>query len=386
MDTVRIGIIGMGNIGAFHAAYLLEGKVAGAQLAAVCSTSPHKLADYSQKGVRVFGDGEELVRSGSVDAVLIATPHFQHAALGIAAFNAGLHVLVEKPIAAQKADAEALIAAARARPGLKFAAMFQLRVEPRYEIIRSLVGTGSLGKIIRMNWIATDWFRSNAYYASSAWRATWKGEGGGVLINQSLHQLDMLQWLLGMPARVHGFCQLGRFHPIEVEDSVTAYLEWKNGATGTFLASTGELPGTNRLEIVGTKGRLLLENDSLTFNRLAIPSDEWSRNSKTGFHRPDIHTEQLPFASAPNPHAQLTQNFADAIRTGAPLQCPGEEGVGSIELANAIVWSSALKRTVELPLDSTAYGSFLNELISNSRMTKHIVATSGDDFAKSFRK
>jgi predicted dehydrogenase len=179
MDKVRIGIIGMGNIGRFHAGYLLEGKVSRVELVAVCSTSPHKLEDYKAKGLKVFGDGHELIASGEIDAVIVATPHYQHTSLGIAAIEAGVHVMVEKPISAHKADAEKLIAAAQAKPEVKFGAMFQLRAEPRYAKIRQLLEGGELGDIVRMNWLVTDWFRSNAYYTSSAWRATWKGEGGG---------------------------------------------------------------------------------------------------------------------------------------------------------------------------------------------------------------
>lgn len=386
MKNVRLGIIGMGNIGRFHGGYLLEGKVRGAELTAVGSTSPGKLEDYASKGVKVFGSGTELMASGLVDAVLIATPHYQHADLGIAAFDAGLHVLVEKPIAAHKADAERLIAAARAHGHLKFAAMFQLRVEPRYAALKKSIEGGELGQLLRVAWTATDWFRSDAYYASSAWRATWKGEGGGVLINQCLHQLDMLQWLFGCPSSLRGFCQLGRFHPIEVEDSVTAYLEWPGGATGVFVGSTGELPGVNRLEMAGTKGRLLLENDTLTFTRNAVASDEWSRTAKLGFARPEMETVVTPVANAELPHAALTQNFVDAIREDVPLRCPGADGLGSIELANAMVYSSFEHRTIELPLDGIRYAEFLAERVATSSHRKQVAESSGNDFAASFRR
>src|SRR5436853_5040665 len=256
MNKVRLGIIGMGNMGKFHAEYLLSGQVSRAELTAVCSTSPDKLESYKTKGVQVYDNGERLLASGLIDAVIIATPHYQHTALGIAALEAGLHIMVEKPISAHKADAERLIAAARKQPHLVFAAMFQLRTEPRYAKIRKLIQNGELGEVVRVNWIITDWYRTEAYYASGGWRATWKGEGGGVLLNQCLHQLDTLQWLLGMPQRVRGFCQIGRYHKIEVEDNVTVYLEWGNGATGVFISSTGETPGTNRFEICGTRGKV----------------------------------------------------------------------------------------------------------------------------------
>jgi len=241
MNTVRLGIIGMGNIGKYHAAYLLEGKVPRAELVAVADALA-PLETFAARGLKTYAAGEALLRSGAVDAVIIATPHYQHTTLGIAAFQAGRHVLVEKPISVHKADAERLIAARRERPELVFGAMFQLRTEPRYVRIKQLIARGELGKLVRASWIITDWFRTEAYYASGGWRATWQGEGGGVLLNQCPHNLDLLQWFCGLPARVRGFCQLGRYHRIEVEDNVTAYWEWADGATGVFITSTGEAP------------------------------------------------------------------------------------------------------------------------------------------------
>ncbi len=386
MKSVRIGIIGMGNIGKHHAGYLLEGKVARCQLTAVCSTSPDKLADYAAKGVKIFGDAMELIRSKAVDAVIIATPHYQHTTLGIAAFEVGLHLMVEKPISAHKADAEKLIAAHRLNPKLAFGGMFQLRVEPRYEKIRALIRGGNLGEIVRVNWVNTDWFRGEAYYASSAWRATWKGEGGGVLLNQCLHNLDVLQWLLGMPARTRGFCQLGRFHQIEVEDNVTAYLEWANGATGVFVSSTGEAPGANRFEIVGTRGTLVLENGKLMFTRNAADMIEFSRTAKTGFSKPDATTGEVPFTNATVPHATLMQNFVNAILDGEKLIAPGVDGIHSVELANAMVFSSLTKETVELPMSSAAWEAKLNQLIAESKLEKKVMQVEASDFASSFRK
>ncbi|MFT4689436.1 MAG: Gfo/Idh/MocA family protein [Verrucomicrobiia bacterium] len=386
MDKVRIGIIGMGNIGRFHAGYLLEGKVSRVELVAVCSTSPHKLEDYKAKGLKVFGDGHELIASGEIDAVIVATPHYQHTSLGIAAIEAGVHVMVEKPISAHKADAEKLIAAAQAKPEVKFGAMFQLRAEPRYAKIRQLLEGGELGDIVRMNWLVTDWFRSNAYYTSSAWRATWKGEGGGVLINQCLHQLDVLQWLLGMPSKVTGHCQLGRFHNIETEDNVSVYLEWPNGATGVFISSTGELPGTNRFEIAGTRGKVVLEDDKLTFYRNEVLADKWNETSKIGFAKPDMWTIDIPLTNADAPHAQFMQSFVDGILDNSPMSCQGEEGLGSIELANMMLYSSLIGQTVDHPLDSVAYEAKLQELIKNSTFEKEVVEVSTEDFTKSFNR
>jgi predicted dehydrogenase len=384
MNTVRLGIIGMGNMGKFHADYLLAGKVSRAELIAVCSTSPAKLEKY--KALKLFDDGEKLIGSGAVDAVVIATPHYQHTSLGIAAFEAGLHVMVEKPISAHKADAERLITARKKKPKLVFAAMFQFRTEPRYTKIQKLIQDGELGQIVRINWIITDWYRTEAYYASGGWRATWKGEGGGVLLNQCLHQLDTLQWLVGMPARVRGFCQIGRYHNIEVEDNVSIFLEWANGATGVFVSSTGETPGTNRFEIVGTRGKVVLENNKLTFTRNDADMIEFSKAAKTGFDKPNTSSADIPFDNAPAPHAALMQNFVDAILDGKSLLVPGEEGIHSVELANVMLYSSLINQTVELPMDGAAFEKKLQQLIAESKYEKKVVEVSGEDFTKSFQR
>lgn len=384
MTKVRLGIIGLGNIGQHHAAYLTAGKVHRAELVAVSDSLPGKVQRYP--ALRGFADGEDLIRSGLVDAVIIATPHYQHTSLGIAALRQGLHVMVEKPVSAHKADAERLIATHRDHPGLVFAGMFQLRAEPRYLKMRKLLQDGDLGEIVRMSWIMTDWFRTEAYYASGGWRATWKGEGGGVLLNQCLHNLDSLQWLLGMPARVRGFCQLGRFHRIEVEDNVSAYLEFPNGATGFFVSSTGEAPGTNRFEIAGTRGRLLLDHDQLRFTRNDDDMLQFSRNAKLGFSKPDVWQVEIPFENAPNGHAVLMQNFVNAILDGEPLIAPGNEGIHSIELANIILYSSLLEQTLELPLDGSAYERKLGQLIAESKIDKKVVEVPNEDFDRSFKR
>ena len=384
MSKLRIGIIGMGNIGQHHASYLRAGQVPRAELVAVSDAAPEKLEPF--RPLAVFQDGEELIRSGLVDAVVIATPHYQHTSLGIAALRQGLHVMVEKPISAHKADAERLVAAHREHPRLVFAGMFQLRSEPRYLKMRQLIQGGDLGEIVRLNWIITDWFRTEAYYASGGWRATWKGEGGGVLLTQCLHNLDMLGWLFGQPAQVRGFCQLGRFHDIEVEDNVTAFLEYPNGATGVFVTSTGEAPGTNRLEIAGTKGRLVLENNQLVFKRNEVDMREFSRTAQLGFAKPEARVEEIPFDNAPAQHAALMSNFVDAILDGAALIAPGAEGLHSVELANAMLYSSLLGQTVALPMDGAAFEQELQRLIAESRHEKKVAAVSNADFADSFHR
>jgi predicted dehydrogenase len=207
-----------------------------------------------------------------------------------------------------------------------------------------------------------------------------------VLLNQCLHNLDVLQWMCGMPARVRAFCQFGRFHQIEVEDNVTACLEWPNGATGTFISSTGEAPGTNRLEIIGGKGKLVLENNRLIFTRNETDMLEFSRTATQGFVKPDVWNVEIPFENAVLPHATMVQNFVNAILDGEPLIAPGEDGIHSVELANVMVYSSLLGQTVELPMNGAAWEKKLNQLIAESKVEKRVVKVSTDDFAGSFRK
>jgi predicted dehydrogenase len=382
MDQVRMGIIGIGTMGSFHARYLLDGQIERATLAAVADIDPAPMEPYA--AVRRFSSGSELIHSGLVDAVLIATPHYFHTTLGIEALQSGLHVLVEKPISVHKADCQHLIAAHTNKKQI-FGAMFNQRTDPRFKTIKKMIDDGELGAIQRINWIITDWFRTEAYYASGTWRATWKGEGGGVLLNQCPHNLDLLQWMTGMPVRVRGFCTLGKYHAIEVEDEVTAYLEYANGATGVFVTTTGEAPGTNRLEIAGDRGKLVAEGDKVTFVRNEVATGEFNRTSPERFAKPPASVNEIPVQGRGGQHAEVTQNFVDAILEGAPLIAPAEEGIRSVELANAMLYSSMTGATVDVPLDGGAYEAFLQGLIRNSTLEKKAAAQSGPvDMTKSF--
>lgn len=373
-SPVRLGLVGLGNIGAYHAKNILAGQAGRVVLAAVCDADPDRLAAYATPTTCAFRDPAELFTSGAIDAVLIATPHWTHPELGAAAFAAGLHVLVEKPIAVHQADAARLIAAWKRRAKAKrpvFAAMFNQRTDPFFLTIRRLVRDGELGAIRRVSWTITNWFRSAAYYASSEWRATWRGEGGGVLLNQCPHNLDLMQWIFGPPKRVTAFCRFGRYHDIEVEDDVTAYLEFADGLTGTFVTTTGEAPGTNRLEIAGERGRLVYENDALTFHRNAVPMSEFSRSTTENFATPPCDRVDLPTpANHGGQHNAVLANFADAILDGAPLIAPGEEGIHSVALANAMLMSTWLERPIELPLNGDAYELLLRRRIAASSSSR----------------
>jgi len=377
---VRLGIVGLGNMGSGHVAGI--DRIKRCQLTAVCDIVPAKLERYKQ--YETFTDAGEMIRSGSIDAILIAVPHYDHTTIGIDALQNGIHVLTEKPISVHKADCERLIAA-HTDKNLVFAAMFNQRTDPFYKRIRNIVKNGELGEIRRTACVATNWFRTEAYYASGGWRATWGGEGGGVLLNQCPHTLDLFQWICGMPTKVRAFCNFGRFHDIEVEDDVTAYLEYANGANGIFVATTGEAPGTSRLEIAGDRGRLVFENDKITFDRTEMSVAEFCATSKESFGTPATWQCNVPENSHGPQHAGITQNFIDCILDGGDLIAPAAEGIHSVEFANAMLYSTFTGKTVDLPLDSAAYEAELKERIRTSKHTKAVREDVVVDMNSSFR-
>ena len=355
-------------MGKHHARQVANGAVPGCGLAALCDENPRAGADFPD--VPFFDSPRALFASGTIDAALIATPHYQHTELGIAALKAGLHVLVEKPISVHKADAQRLLAAHRGKKQV-FAAMFNQRTDPHYRKLRELVRAGELGKIRRISWTITDWFRPDAYYKHAGWRATWAGEGGGVLLNQCPHNLDLFQWIFGMPSQVRGFCQFGRYHDIEVEDDVTAYFQYRDGTTAVFISSTGEAPGSNRLEIAGERGRLVMENSTMRFLRNEVPMSEFSRKTAEKFARPDVWEVDIPLPpDRGEQHLGILKNFTGAILRGEALIAPAAEGIHSVELANAIIMSSLENRTVDLPMPAARYAGHLAKLMKSSKKTK----------------
>jgi len=358
-----IAVIGVGQVGASHARELSLGKVRGATLIAVCDPNPEARAHFPS--VPGFANQSALLAAGLADAVLIATPHYDHTPLAIEALAAGLHVLVEKPLAVHKADGLKMLAAYEQRPKQSqlFAEMLVLRTDPRFLRLRALIEDGELGPLQRLHWVISDCLRTDAYYRSSGWRATWRGEGGGVLLNQCPHSLDLWQWLFGMPARVHAFCGFGRMHPIAVEDQVTAYLEYDSGTTGVFVASTGEAPGENRLEVVGDLGKVVVERHGLQVTRNGTSTRELLR---TGAVRPppsSATTENIPLVHGPSPLTGMIQNFVNAILEGEPLVAPASDGLASVELANAMIYSAITRQTLVLPLDPALYAAELARLI-----------------------
>ncbi len=369
MDKVRLGVIGIGNMGSVHVRNVLAGKVPEMEVTAVCDINPRRRELFP--GIPFMERGEDLIADDRVDAVLVATPHYDHTTLGIATLRAGKHLMVEKPISVHKADCQRLIAA-HTDPAVVFGAMFNQRTDPRYRKLKALIDGGHLGEIRRVVWIITEWFRTHAYYASGGWRATWAGEGGGVLLNQCPHQLDLWQWLFGMPQRLRAFIQIGRYHDIEVEDDVTCYMEYASGCKGVFITTTGEAPGTNRLEITAENGRVVIdaEAEGIKWDRNEVPMSEWSRTASGGFTPPPRWHIHVPTQGSGLQHVGILQNFTAAILRGEPLIAPAAEGIHSVELANAMLYSGFTDRTVELPLDAAAYAALLQEKIATSTYVK----------------
>jgi predicted dehydrogenase len=361
MKTVRFGIVGVGVMGGAHARNILAGKVANAALAAVYDIEPARTEWLAEKhpDVKIFDSAAGMFKSGAVDAVLIATPHYFHPPIAMEAFAHGLHVMTEKPAGVYtKQVREMNEAAAEAR--LVFGIMYNQRTDSVFRKMREMVKGGELGALKRTNWIITNWYRSAAYYKSGSWRATWRGEGGGVLLNQCPHNLDLWQWICGMPHKVTAFCHEGKWHDIEVEDDVTAYVEYANGATGVFVTGTADAPGTNRLEITGDLGKLIYDNGKLELHKLAVSEREFNKTNTEAFSAPKATRSVIKTDGSSPQHVGVLNAFADRIASGeGELYARGEEGIDGLMLSNAMHLSSWLGKTVALPLDEEL---FLSEL------------------------
>lgn len=366
---VRLGIIGCGNMGSAHIRNILARKCPRLEVTAAADRRESRRTWVREQipGAAIFTEGSDLIHSGLCDAVLIATPHYQHPGLAKEAFEAGLHVMCEKPAGVYTLQVREMNDAANAHPELTFGMMFNQRTNCVYRKLKQMLDGGELGQIKRINWIVTDWYRTQFYYDSGAWRATWAGEGGGVLLNQCPHQMDLMQWLFGLPSRVRAFCHEGKWHDIEVEDDVTAYLEYPNGATGVFITTTGDAPGTNRLEVTGTLGKLVCENDELTFWRLAQDERTWCGTCQQGFEKPPVERVSVETDGENPQHVGVLNAFADHIENGGPLVADGREGIRGLMLSNAIHLSGWKGETVELPIDEEAFLELLNIRRAGSR-------------------
>lgn len=374
MNKLRLGIIGIGNMGTSHINNVLSGKCPEVEVTAVADINPARLkwaAENLPETVAEFDDAEKMLDSNTIDAALVAVPHYLHPKYAIACIKRGLHVMVEKPAGVYTKQVREMNEAAK-NADVVFGMMFNQRTDHIYRKMHEIVHSGELGQIRRTNWIITNWYRSQAYYDSGSWRATWSGEGGGVLINQCPHNLDLWQWICGMPVKVNAHLHFGKWHDIEVEDDVTAYVEYANGATGVFVTSTADTPGTNRFEITLEKGKLLSENNKLYMWKLEQSEPEFSKTHKQAFGSPKAEFSQVETDGKSEQHVDVLNAFASAVLHGTKLVAGGEEGINSLTLSNAMHLSGWLKKEIELPLDENLFYDELTKRIKTSRRKDNV--------------
>ncbi|HZG73293.1 MAG TPA: Gfo/Idh/MocA family oxidoreductase [Chondromyces sp.] len=380
MKKVRLGIVGLGAQGGAYADFIAEGRVSNMQIGAICDIDPAKKAVAQEKypNIPFYEDYIEMMESGEVDAIVTTVPHYLHPEMAIEALKRNIHALVEKPAGVYTKQVKEMNDFAAAKPELTFAIMFNQRTNDLYKKVKEIVDNGEIGEIRRTNWIITTWWRPQGYYDQSAWRATWEGEGGGVLVNQAPHQLDLLQWICGMPKKVYSNVKYGYQRNIAVEDEVTALLDYGNGATGVFVTCTHDVVGTDRFEILGDKGKIIVDDSKkVTIKRLQKPENEMSNSMSMqdvmkifmGQSDDNIFTEEvIEFESVwGGQHVAVLENFAANILDGTPLIAPGSDGINGVALANAIHLSSFLGKEVELPVDEELYLEELNKRIEEEK-------------------
>ncbi|MEM6313481.1 MAG: Gfo/Idh/MocA family oxidoreductase, partial [Planctomycetota bacterium] len=382
-NELRLGIIGIGGMGSAHLGMLTGGNpIDRLRVTAIADSDPKKLKrgteEFAKHPVKGFATPEELMASGEVDAILIATPHYDHPPLAIKGFEHGLHVLSEKPAGVYTKQVKEMNAAAekaKADHGLTFGIMFNQRTRKSHQQMRKLVQSGELGELRRNMYVLTDWFRTQYYYDTAGWKGTWEGEGGAVLLNQSPHNLDLWQWICGMPKRVRAFCKMGHHHHIETEDEVTAYVEYENGGTGVFVTSTGEAPGTQFMEIAADHGKVVMQGSQgsaggITYWRSPQSVRSFLDEAEEGFAKPEVWKTDVPGGDGPE-HRGILVNFTEAILDEKPLLAPGTDGLNGVALANAMLMSAWKDDWVDLPIDDDEYAAMLDEKIKSSTFVKN---------------
>ena len=369
MSKIRLGVIGVGNMGRSHCKNIKEGKCPEIELVAISDSNPKRIQamkDDGYENVTFFTSAEEMMDSGLIDSVLVAIPHYYHAEYAIMAMKKGLHVMVEKPAGVYTKQAREMNDVAK-ESDVVFAMMFNQRTNHIYRKAKELVSGGQLGELRRVNWIITNWYRPQVYYDSGDWRATWSGEGGGVLLNQCPHQLDLLQWICGLPVSVQAFLKFGQWHDIEVEDDVTAYMEFENGATGCFVTTTGDAYGTNRLEIQLEKGKIVIEDGKIRVWEFAVSEPEFSRTTDNPFAKMEKKELEIVTDGKNEQHYGVMNAFAAAILRGEPLIANGEEGINGLMLSNAMHLSAWTESKVSLPIDEEVYYEELMKHVKTSK-------------------
>ena len=398
MRQVKLGIIGMGNMGMGHFKGIITQDDCEIVVTAIADRILSKLenaekfvigynAEHPERHVAMpttFSEGIDLIKSGECEAILIAVPHYDHPTLAIEGFKAGLHVMCEKPAGVYTLQVREMMAEADRHPELKFGMMFNQRTNCLFRKMKEIIDSGELGEIRRTNWIITDWYRPQAYYDSGDWRATWSGEGGGVLLNQCPHNLDLWQWICGMPVYVDAKMSFGRLHDVEIEDEVTAFVRYANGATGTFITTTGEAPGTNRFEIVCDGGTIVCDDGRLILKKLDVPESEFTKTNTVAFGVPKC-TRSVVETDGQNPQHQAVRNaFAAAILRDEPMVADGREGINGLMISNAMHLSAWTGKPVELPFDEQLFKCLLDERIKTSRRKTTSAPTTVQDLSGTY--
>ena len=376
MGKIKLGIIGIGNMGSNYATKVTGGECPDFELVAVADISPKRqewARENLNKSVRIFTTAEEMLDSGMLDACMVETPHYDHPHYAMECIKRGIHVMIDKPAGVYTKQVREMNECAKAHPEVVFGVMFNQRTNCVYKKMRELVQSGKYGNIRRTNWIITDWYRPQVYYDSGSWRATWAGEGGGVLLNQSPHQLDLWQWICGMPKKVYANMKFGQWHDIEVEDDVTCFVEYENGATGTFITTTGDACGSNRFEIQMDKAKLLVEHNKLHVWEFEMTEQEFSKTNTSPFGYPKTQ-EYDPELEGSNPqHVGVINAWGKAILEGAPMIADGTEGINGLMLSNAMHLSAFTGQTVELPFDEDLYYEELQKRVQSSKKKENVV-------------
>lgn len=381
-DKIKLGIIGFGNMGTGHTSNIMIGSCPEIDLVAICDKNPDRIAfakgKYPDANITYFTDAIEMLDSGIIDSCLVAVPHYDHTKYSIECMKRGIHVMCEKPAGVYTKQVREMNEESLKHPDVVFGMMFNQRTNPVYRKMHDLVQSGIYGEVRRTNWLITNWFRSQAYYNSSDWRATWAGEGGGVLLNQCPHQLDLWQWICGMPVKVQAHIGYGKWHDIEVDDDVTAYVEYANGATGVFITTTGDGCGTNRFEIQLDKAKLIAENDELTVIEFSQGVTEFNETNTEVFGSVDTHKVDVVLEGENTQHTGVLNAWAGNILRGTPLVAPGAEGINGAMLSNAMHLSDFLGHAVEMPIDEELYYNELMKRVATSRKKENVTATFAD--------
>ena len=381
MSKIKLGIIGIGNMGSGHASNIEAGSCPEIELVAIADNNPDRLewakSKYSN-GITYFDDAISMLDSGLIDSCLIAVPHYDHCNFAIECMKRNIHVMVEKPAGVYTKQVREMNDEAQKHPEVVFGMMFNQRTNCVYRKLRELVKSGKYGEIRRTNWIITNWYRSQSYYNSGGWRATWSGEGGGVLLNQCPHQLDLWQWICGMPVKVDAHLHFGKWHDIEVEDDVSAYVEYANGATGVFITTTGDAHGSNRFEIQMDGAKFVVENDKLTMEEYEMSEPEFSKTNEQPFGTVNSKHIEVETDGENPQHIGVLNAWADAILHGGKLVAEGAEGINGLTLSNAMHLSAFLDKEIELPFDEELYYNELMKRVATSRRKDNVKAVFAD--------